>query len=207
VVRDPERAGDYLFGDGPPLALAELGPQSGQIRLVRPVPSPDDPESARQMEDDRNWLRIQGQNLILARDPRALMHQEMQFSFLAWQLMMLRGLAIERIRTPWRRVHCREVIETAEHIYERHGDVRLRIDMASFECDLCGPNMRMRGRSDEIVVSLRPVVDALLMRGLWVDRPDDRFRDLARVMVRLGRGEYRRVGRAEFTGRWSRGEQ
>ena len=131
VVRDPERAGDYLFGDGPPLALAELGPQSGQIRLLRPVPSPDDPETARQMEDDRSWLRVQGQNLILARDPRALLEQEMQFSFLASRLMMLRGLATRQTFSAWsQRFNSREVIETAEHICERHGDVRLRIDMA-----------------------------------------------------------------------------
>lgn len=208
-MRDPERAGDYLFGDGPPLALAELGPQSGQIRLLRPVPSPDDPETARQMEDDRNWLRIQGQNLILARDPRALMHQEMQFDFLTCKLLCLRfGVADMRpFFSAWSgRFVSREVVETAVHLFERHSDVRLRIDLASAEFDLCGPNMRAR-RSDEVMVSLRPVVDALLMWGLWADRPDDRFRDLARVMVQLGRDEHRRVGRIEFTRRWNRGEQ
>ena len=208
VVHDPERARDYLFGDGPALALVELNPPRGQVRLVRPVPSPDDPRSARQMEDDRNWLRGQLQNLILTGDSRALLEQEMQFSFFICKLMWLRGLATNQTFNAWsRRFDNREVVETAEHVYERHGDVRLRIDIASSESDLCGPNTRMRQHSDEVVVSLRPVIDALLMLGLWVDRPDERFRELARVMVRLGQAQHRRVGCTEFIQRCSLREQ
>jgi len=101
----------------------------------------------------------------------------------------------------------RNVVEQAERLYERHGDVRLRTDLGNGKFSLCAPSTRVGQRSDEVIVSLRPVVDALSMKGLWVDQPDERFRNLARVVVRLGQEEQRGVGHTEFIRRCGRCEQ
>ena len=211
---DPERVRDYLFGDVHYLPLAETpldDPPPGQILLVRPVPPSEDPQDAKAQERDIKWLRGQLQNLILARDFRALSEQEGSFGFFVCKLMGQRGFGAFMTSPTcfhWLNVFSsRNVVEQAERLYERHGDVRLRTDLGNGKFSLRAPSTRVGQRSDEVIVSLRPVVDALSMKGLWVDRPDERFRDLARVMVRLGRDEHRRVGRMEFTRRWSRGEQ
>jgi len=101
----------------------------------------------------------------------------------------------------------RNVVEQAERLYKRHSDVRLRTNLGNGKFSLCAPSTRVGQRSDEVIVSLRPVVDALSMKGLWVDQPDERLRDLARGMVRLGQDEHQHVGRTEFIGRYGRGEQ
>lgn len=214
LALDPERVHDYLFGQlsyvsAPRIPLTP--PPPGEIRLVLPLTTPDDPDVAEARQRAWNWLRVQLQKLILESDGRALAKQARQFSLFTRMLMWQRGFDgfMTRPHGPvWgRKFASREVIATAVHLYERHGDVRLRIDMATGRFDLCTPNVRIRQRSDEVHVSLLPVVDALLMEGLWVDRPDERFCGLARVMVQLGREEQRRVGRTRFITRSERGEQ
>ena len=185
-------------------------PPPGQILLVRPWPIPEDPFWARVQERNTNWLRRQSQNLLGDGDGRTRLEQEFQFSVFTRVLLRQRGF--ERFwldpNNVWHeRFKNREVIETAEHLFERHRDVRLRFDLATAEWELCGPNIRVRQRSDEVVVSLRPVIDALWMTGLWTERADERFRDVARVMVRLATDEYRRVGRTEFVRRYGQSEQ
>ena len=157
------------------------------------------------------WLRVQLQNLILASDRSALFMQEGDFGFFTCKLMGQRGFGAfmtQPTHLAWSlRLGRREVVELAERLYEQHGDVRLRTNLATAKFSLCGPKSRMRQRSDEVIVSLRPVVDALSMKGLWVDQPDERFRNLARVMVRLGQEEQHGVGHTEFIRRCGRCEQ
>ena len=205
---------EYLVG--PPDHVSSLlipfaPPPSGVIRLFLPLPVPDDPYTARVQQVGCDWVRDQTQQALLARDYQALVAQQQQFARLTCILVWQRGFD-RFITTPtgqaWGREFARQgVLDTAERLYERHGDVRLRIDLASLEFDLCGPSTRVRQSSDDITVSLRPVVDALSVAGLWLEKPDVGFRDLARVMVQLGRDEHQRVGGAEFTSRWSRGPQ
>ena len=129
------------------------------------------------------------------------MEQELQFSVFTCELLRQRGLdglRLGQTRVWHESFRNREVVETAERLFERHGDVRLRVDLATVDWELSGPNARARQRFDEVTVSLRPVIDALWMTGLWTEREDERFRDVARVMVRLATDEYRRVGRDEF---------
>ena len=205
LALDPQRIHDYLFGNFSYLSAGLLpfaAAPSGEIRLVPRVPLADDPKVAQAQQRAVNWLRVQSQHLIQASDGRALVKQERLFSLFTRILMWQRGFETFLREPVWRKFASREVIETAEHLYERHGEVRLRINIASAEFDLCGPSNRARQHCDEIRVSLRPVVDALLIEGLWLDRPDERFRDLARMMVRLGRSEHRCVGP-----QFSRGEQ
>ena len=136
------------------------------------------------------------------------MEQELQFSVFTRELLRQRGFEgfwLDPTGVWHERFANREVIETAEHLHERHGDVRLRFDLATAEWDLCGPNARARQRSDEAAVSLRPVIDALWMTGLWTEREDERFRDVARVMLRLAKVEQRGVGRDECLNRYGRG--
>ena len=213
LALDPQRVHEYLFSVPSYVFLSFIplkAPPPGQIRLVVPVRLSDDPKIARAQQRALSWLRVQSQNLILASDCQALARQGKMFSLYTRMLMWQRGFddfLIDPAGPVWgRKFANRDVIKTAEHLYVRHGDVRLRIDIASSEFDLCGPSTRARQKSDEIRVSLRPVVDALSMEGLWVDPPDERFRDLARVMVRLGQGEHRRVGRPEFIRRCGQGE-
>lgn len=136
--------------------------------------------------------------------------QEGEFAYFTVKLMSQRGFrpCLTEPRAWHRRFAKRTVIETAEHLYERCRDVRLRIDMATAEFELCGAKSKVRHRSDEVIVSLRPVVDALLMTGLWVDQLDARFRELAGLVVRLAQGGYRHVGRPEcMVKRCGRGER
>ena len=213
--RHPELVHDYLYGEGYfPLSHDPLffdnPPPPGQIVLARPWPVPDDASWAQVHERNTNWLRIQSQNLLLAGDLRTLREQEDQFSTFVSKLLFHRGFEefwLDRTGEFDRRFSNREVVETTERLYERHNDVRLRMDLATGEFDLCGPNTRVRDRSDDVVVSLRPVIDALWMTGLWTERADERFGDLARAMVRLAHCERRRVGPAEFVGRYGRGGQ
>ena len=204
---DPDSVRAYLLsGNCLPLALVAVEPTPGQIRLVRPVPLPDDPQHAVSLQRILDNIRVLRQNLVIAGDSKALLMQEANFTFLTCLLMKERGLGA--IANWWwsRMFASRTVVALAESLYERHGDVGLRTDLGTAEFSLCGPNSRVRQR-DEVIVSLRPVVDALSIMGLWVDRPDERFRDLARVMVRLGQDEHQHVGRTEFIGRHGRGEQ
>ena len=185
-------------------------PPPGQVFLVRPRPIPDDPFWARVEERNTNWLRLQSQNLLAEGDWRTRLEQELQFSVFARALLRQRGFKgfwLDPTGVWHERFGNREVIETAEHLLERHGDVRLRFDLATAAWNLCGPNTRARQRSDEAVVSLRPVIDALWMMGLWTEREDERFRDMARVMLRLAKDEQRGVGQDEFLSRYGRGGQ
>lgn len=99
------------------------------------------------------------------------------------------------------------VIEEAQALQERHGDVLVAVDLAADGFELLGPETRGRRLEGAMVASLAPVFEALAMWGLWVDRPDDRFRDLARIVVQLAQGEHRRDGRAECIRPGGRGEQ
>ena len=230
---DPDSGSPYVFGPwSPPFSRCLYGPQpSGRIKLVEPIPSFGDPESDRHLQKAQNRVRALTQGLILSRDWRALREQEMKFSFFTQQLMWQRGfpefVTVQGTIDPEQEIAGfpvfvrdpadannwdeqfgrREVVEEAESIYRRHGEVRLRIDLDRAGFDLCGPASRMRHGVDEICVTLRPVLDALLMEGLWVGGSSDRFQGLAREMVRLAQDERRRVGRAEFIRRWSGGER
>lgn len=208
---DPERRGGHRFGGHSYRYLTPFEePSSGQIELVRPIPVPDDERLSRIQEGDLNWLRQQMQDLILTGDWRALKEQEGEFAYFTVKLMSQRGFrpCLTEPRAWHRRFATRTVIETAEQLYERCRDVRLRIDMATAEFELCGAKSKVRHRSDEVIVSLRPVVDALLMTGLWVDQLDARFRELAGLVVRLAQGGYRHVGRPEcMVKRCGRGER
>lgn len=199
---DPEIVRDKLFGAVyVPLVRVALGdPPPGQIRLVEPVGLSADPEVARAQQREMDWLR----------DWRARLEQESQFAFFTCKLLWQRGF--DTLTAPnysvWSdRFSNRELIEQAENLHEAHGDVRLRIGMENGDFELCGLNTRVRQSSDDVNVSLLPVVHALSMQGLWPDRSDEQFRDLARVMARLATDKCRRVGRTEFVRLYGQSEQ
>lgn len=209
--RHPDRVHEYLYGEGfVPLAEGPFffeAPLPGQVLLARPMPVEDDRFWARVDERNTNWIRLQSQNLLLAGDGRTRNEQECQFSVFTRHLLLQRGFG-RFCADPFewsRRFSNREVVETTEHLYRRHGDVRLRIDLATEEFDLCGPNMRVRQCSDDINLSLRPVVDALWLHGLWAESTDERFQDIARVLVRLAAAEQRELGCGEFNSRYGSG--
>lgn len=207
---DPDNIRDYLFG-GAFIPLAEepfiLDRQPpDRVVLARPLKVPADPFWAELQERETAWLRAQLQSLIRAGDPAALGEQQCQFSNftrrLLWHMGFEWAIGVDDVVND--RFGTRDLVETAEHLYERHGEVQLRIDLATAEFELRGAGARSRRGASEVSVSLRPVVDALWLCGLWIDRVDARFTDLARVIVRLARDEQRRVGRGEFTRRHSR---
>lgn len=206
----PDNVHDYLYGEAQVPLAQELSPfdhpPPGQVLLVRQLPAPDDPFWAEVQERNTTWLRLQSQDLLLAGDWRTRLEQEFQFASYTCKLLWQRGFEAFYPDRAWRsRFDKREVIEAAERLYERHNDVRLRIDLATEEFDLCGPNTRPRRCSDDVNVSLRPVVEALCLHGLWVGRQDERFHDLARVMVRLAAAERRELGCDEFHRRYGSG--
>ena len=125
---DPDSVRAYLLsGNCLPLALVAVEPTPGQIRLVRPVPLPDDPQHAVSLQRILNNIRVLRQNLVIAGDSKALLMQEANFTFLTCLLMKERGFGAIANWWWWRRMFAsRTVVALAEFLYERHGDVRLR---------------------------------------------------------------------------------
>lgn len=201
--------GDYFL----PLARITLvDPPPGQVRLLEPLPIPDDPESARELEHDIQLRRDLIGQLLIGGEPFALLEQATQFGFFTSKMLRQRFDQPAFISDPpaseWSsRFGEPSVVESARILQERHGDVLVAVDLSADEFELLGPETRAKRLKGAMVASLEPVFEALRMWGLWVDRPGERFRDLARVMVKLGQEEQRRVGRAEFIRRCGRGEQ
>ena len=137
---DPDSVRAYLLsGNCLPLALVAVEPTPGQIRLVRPVPLPDDPQHAVSLQRILDNIRVLRQNLVIAGDSKALLMQEANFTFLTCLLMKERGFGAIANWWWWRRMFAsRTVVALAEFLYERHGDVRLRTDLATAECSAPG---------------------------------------------------------------------
>ena len=213
LPRAPEALSDLLFEEPYSLPLAFLtlvDPPPGQVRLLEPWPIPEDPEAARELEHDIQRRRGVIGQLLIAGEFWARRRQASQFGFFTRKML-------------WQRFHCEaflycptasiwsarfgepSVIESVRELQERHGDVLVAVDLSADKFELLGP--KTRGRRGAMVASLAPVLEALAMWGLWLDQPDERFRDLARAMVRLAQDEHRRIGRTEFIRRCGRGEQ
>ncbi len=87
------------------------------------------------------------------------------------------------------------VVREARELHERHEDALLALDLPRGRFELCPPHVRGKRLADMLVVSLRPVFDALAQKGLWVGT-DRQFSELARMLIGLARDEHRRVREA-----------
>jgi len=109
-----------------------------------PTPVSDDPEIVHLEKDYLNSLLSKSRERIIAGDCSVLREQEEQFALYSCMIIWQRGFRANSYASWYERLNSREVVETAEHFYERHGDVRLRIDLGSSEFDLCRPKTRAR---------------------------------------------------------------
>jgi len=116
---------------------------------------------------------------LLQRGPRQL-HFRRQFAAVWW---------LERFLEP-------SVVRRACELHERHDDALIVLDLPAGEFQLSPPQARGRRMADKLVASLRPVFDALALKGLWVGN-DRQFQELARVLIGLARTKSNAGGREE----------
>lgn len=188
---------DYIWGEAsPPLAHVPLDdPPPGEVRLIDPVPIPDDPAAAQWLEDELWNRRAVLEELLVARNAIVLRERQIQFSYFTCRLLQQRFRLLDLLSHPdgqsgdpesiehlWLgRLMTEEVMGQALKIYDQYGDVVLVTDLRGFE--LQPPRRRIR-TTNGMAVSLRPVFEALAVFGLWVGT-DEQFKEVARTIIAI----------------------
>ena len=217
-VFDPEEAHRLMFDavEYIPLAILSFNdPPPGEVRLIQPTCMR---ETHPQRDEANRWLGAElrrrralfREALERGDDLAFRWEQASQFAFFATKLIWQRFRLPMFIRDPtaseWTaRFADLQVVERASVLYERHGDLLLLVDVIGGDFDLCPPTARGRRLRDTTVVSLRPVIEALAVLGLWVES-DDEMLGLARTLIRLARQERGRLGVEEFDRRYAAGQ-
>ena len=201
---------ENMYGDPyfPP-AFSPWSPPPGQVQLVEPPRIPEDRDAAREFEQELHRRRSLIEELLVARNWMLKLRQKVEFGLFTCTMLsqqfQIDDFLILPTYTAWAdRFSEREVIQRAQALQERHGEVLIVVDRTAGEFELCGPETRGGRLAGSLVASMTPVFDALALRGLWVGT-DRQFRELARAVVRLAEAEHARLGPDGFSRRYSSG--
>ena len=214
-VFDPEEAHRLMFDavEYIPLAILPFNdPPAGQVRLIQPTrvrgthPRSDEADRRLQAELGRRRALFR-EALERGDDPMFRWEQASRFAIcttqLIWQRFRLPMFIQDPAASEWtNRFTDLQVVERARALHERHGDILLLVDVIGGDFDLLSPTTRGGRLRDTTVVSLRPVIAALSVLGLWAES-DDQTLGLARMCIRLAREERGRLGTEEFGRRYA----